>query len=107
MLVIDIVSAADIISIGVSSAAFTMSTTNTIQLLKLDQEMETITKSLATLSSSVTIHTIQSFHLQAGQLKLALALNHTQIVLNRTIDVVNRHNINIENLAIFANCDDF
>jgi hypothetical protein len=84
-----------------------MSTTNTIQLLKLDQEVETITKSLATLSSSVTTHTIQLFHLQGGQLKMALALIHTQITLNRTIDLVNRHDINIEDLAIFANCDDF
>jgi hypothetical protein len=105
--VVDIVSAADIISIGISSAAFTMSITNSIQLLKLDQEVETITKSLTALSSSTTTHTTQFFHVQAGQLKPALSINHTQMALNRTIDLVNRHDMNIENLAIFANCDDF
>jgi glycerol-3-phosphate O-acyltransferase len=80
--VVDIVNAAELIPMEMMSAALTISTTNSIQLLKLDQEVETFTKYLATLSYSATTHTTQFFHLQGAQLKLDLAFNHTQITLN-------------------------
>ncbi|CAF3363664.1 unnamed protein product [Rotaria socialis] len=91
-----------IIAIGIGSAALAMATANSIQIRQLNQEIITITNSLTTLDAITTTHTTQLLQLQAGQLKLAVALNNTQFALNQTIDLVNRHDINIDNIAIFA-----
>jgi hypothetical protein len=92
----------EIITIGISSAALTMSTTNMIQNIQMKQDINSITQSLTTLDSLTTSQTAELYHLQAGQLKLATTLNHTQIALNRTINLLNYHSINLDQLMVFA-----
>ncbi len=92
----------DIIAIGVGSAALTMSVRNTVHLLNLEQTMTSLTKSIANLEIGKTTQAAQLLHLQSGQLKLALLLNNTQIALNRTIDLVNRHDDLLQDLARYT-----
>lgn len=81
----------DIISIGLGSAALTLSTANTIQIANLKSEMNRISSTLSTVTQSVNMHTAQILHLNEGQLKLAHELNYTQAALNRTLDLINEH----------------
>lgn len=81
----------DIISIGIGSAALSLSTFNTIQMANLKSEMQHVTESLNALEQATNSHTAQIQHLNEGQVQLAYALNYTQIALNRTIDLVNEH----------------
>lgn len=99
----------DIISIGVGSAALSLATYNTIQILRLQTEVKTLTTSFAQLQNQVSEHTTQLLHVVDGQIKIANELNHTQAALNRTIAMVNdhssileRHQAAIETLASFA-----
>jgi hypothetical protein len=92
----------DIISIGVGSAALTMSVKNTIQLIQLEQNVNSITKSLANLETSENTQAAQLLHLQSGQLKLAFLLNHTQIALNKTIELVSRYDKMLQDLARYT-----
>jgi hypothetical protein len=98
-----------IVAIGIGSAALALSTANSLQLLKLNNEVKTLTHSLVTLDTIASFHTAQLLHLNQCQLQLALALNHTQDALNQTINLANqhsatlsRHDAAIENLAIYA-----
>nr|ARJ54453.1 envelope fusion glycoprotein [Adineta vaga] len=88
----------ELIAIGIGSAALTMSTINYAHVAQIQHDLETITRALTKLDSVA----VELLHLQAGQLKLALALNHTQNALNRTINIINHHGIAIEHLGIFA-----
>jgi hypothetical protein len=88
----------ELITIGIGAAAFTMLTLNQVHMSQIQHDINTITKSLPKLDSLST----ELFHLQAGELKLALTLNHTQSALNRTINIMNHHSITIELLGIFA-----
>jgi hypothetical protein len=81
----------DIVSIGIGWAALALSTANTIQVLNLQDEVKTLTNSLSTLAETANTQTTQLLHLRQGQLKLAHELNHTQMALNRTINLVNEH----------------
>jgi hypothetical protein len=81
----------ELISIGVGSAALAISTYNTIQTLKLQQEIKAVTDSLSILTNTANLQTTQLFHLQQGQLRLAQELNYTQIAFNSTIALVNNH----------------
>ena len=81
----------DIISIGVGSAALALSTVNTVQIANLKSEMNQVTESIRTLEQKSNYQTAQILHLNEGQMKLAYALNFTQVALNRTIDLVNEH----------------
>jgi hypothetical protein len=86
----------EIIAIGMGTAALTISTANSIQI---NQNMKTITKSLEIFAFNTTT---QLFHLQEGELKLALVLNHTQMALNQTANIINYHSITLEHLETFA-----
>ena len=62
--------------------------------------------SLTNVANTATTHLL---HLRQGQLKLAQSLNHTQVALNQTINLVNEHSIilgqhatAIEHLASFV-----
>lgn len=81
----------DIISIGIGSAALTLSTVNTVQLANLKSETNRMSSTLSTISTSVNMHTTQILHLNDGQLKIVQELNYTQAALNRTIELVNEH----------------
>ncbi|CAF1301565.1 unnamed protein product [Adineta ricciae] len=88
----------ELVAIGMGSAALTMSTINYAQIAQIQHDIETITKALTKLDSV----SAELLHLQTGQLKLALVLNHTQSALNRTTTIINHHGIAIEHLGIFA-----
>ena len=97
------------IAIGIGTTALALATHNTVQILKLQNEMKRLTSSLSTMNDQLTSHTAQLFQLSNGQMKLAHVLNHTQQALNRTIALVNdhatvleRHRAAIESLALFA-----
>ena len=81
----------DVISIGIGSAALTLSTANTIQIANLKSEMNRMSNTLSGFSQTINTHTAQILHLNQGQLKLVHELNYTQAALNRTIDLVNEH----------------
>jgi len=71
-----------------------------VHMTQIQHDINTITKSLPKLDFLST----ELFHLQAGELKLALTLNHIQIsALNRAINIMNHRSINIENLDIVQN----
>jgi hypothetical protein len=79
-----------------------MSVKNTVQLIQIEQTLNSLTKTLTSLTTSETTHETQLLHLQSGQLKLALLLNHTQIALNKTIELVNRHDDLLQELANYT-----
>ena len=81
----------DIVSIGIGSAALTLSTINTVQLLNLRQEVKTLQNTLSLVGANTNTHTAQLLHLTDGQLTLARELNHTQAAINSTISLVNDH----------------
>lgn len=89
----------EIIAIGMGTAALTMATTNSFQITQLKHDMESIVKSLTEQDDHTTT---QLLHLHEGQLKMALVLNHTQMALNQTINIMNYHNIQMEHLEIYA-----
>ena len=80
-----------IVAIGIGSAALALSTANSLQLLKLNNEVKTLTHPLVTLDTFASFHTAQLLHLNQGQLQLVLVLNHTQDALNQTINLANQH----------------
>jgi hypothetical protein len=74
-----------------------MATLNHVHMTQIQHDINTITKSLPTLD----FFPAELSHLQAGELKLTLSLNHIQIsALNRTINIMNYRSITIENLGI-------
>ena len=79
-----------------------MSTINYDRLIQIQHDMETTTKALTILDSV----SAGFFLLQTWKLKLAISLNHTQNVLNRTINILNHHSIAIEHLGIFSRYPD-
>jgi hypothetical protein len=81
----------DIISIGIGSAAMTLSTANTVQITNLKNEMKTVTESLKTLQKTEYTRRAQILQLTEGQLKLAMELDNTQQAINRTMRLVNEH----------------
>jgi hypothetical protein len=81
----------DIISIGIGSAALSLSTYNTIQNLHLQHEVKALTASIASVDDQLATQSAKLLHLSDGQLKLANELNYTQAALNRTIALVNDH----------------
>lgn len=87
----------DIIAIGVGTAALTLSTVNTIQIANMKSEMRDISSSLRGMDQTIEYHQAQILHLTEGQLKLAQQLNHTQIALNKTIELVNEHSVVLRN----------
>jgi hypothetical protein len=99
----------DIMSIGIGSAALTLSTINSIQILSLQHEVKSLKGALSTIRDAANSHTAQLYHLTEGQFKLARELNNTQAALNDTIALVNdhsavldRHYDTIRNLALYA-----
>ncbi|CAF1535619.1 unnamed protein product [Adineta ricciae] len=81
----------EVISIGVGSAALALSTVNTIQLSNLKGEVKAMSDSLMRMDQTLQNHQAQILHLSEGQLKLAQELNHTQVALNKTMDLVMEH----------------
>ena len=81
----------DIISIGMSSAALSMSTVNMIQTANLNQEVKTITETIKTFQKTKYTQDAQILQLTDGQFKLAVELNSTQQAINRTMYLVNQH----------------
>jgi hypothetical protein len=81
----------DIISIGIGSAALSLSTVNTIQIANLRAEISHVTTALNNFDENNNVQTAQILHLTTGQEKLAQALNHTQVAINRTVALVNEH----------------
>jgi hypothetical protein len=81
----------DIVSIGIGTAALTLSTVNTVQIMNLKREMEDVSESITTLQKTQRSQSAQILHLTEGQLKLAAELNNTQYALNRTMYLVNEH----------------
>ena len=67
----------DIISIGMSSTALSMSTVNMIQTANLNQEVKTITETIKTLQKTKYTQNAQILQLTDGQFKLAVELNST------------------------------
>ena len=82
-----------LISIGIGSAAFALSTHNSIQMLRLHHEIKIVQNSLQSLINVADSTTTQLLHVQQGQLKLVHTLNYTQVALNQTIKLVNQHSI--------------
>ena len=104
----------ELISIGISSAALALSTHNSLQILRLYYQIQIVRNSLSSLTNVANTATTHLLHLRQGQLKLAQSLNHTQIALNQTINLVNEHSIilgqhatAIEHLASFARLMDY
>ena len=85
-----------LISIGIGSAAVALFTHNSIQMLHLHHEIKIVQNSLQSLTSVADSIATQFLHVQQGQLKLAQALNYTQVALNQTIKLVNQHSIALE-----------
>ena len=81
----------DIVSIGIGTAALTLSTANMIQTANLKNEIKTVTESLRTLQTTEYARKAQILQLTEGQLKLAMELNNTQQAINRTMLLVNQH----------------
>ena len=81
----------DIISIGIGSAALSLSAVNTVQISNLRTEVQNMASALNSFSQTADTHSSQIRHLSEGQLKIANELNYTQAALNRTIDLVNEH----------------
>ena len=103
-----------LISIGIGSAAFALFTHNSIQMLRLHHEIKIVQNSLQSLTNVADSITTQLLHVQQGQLKLAQALNYTQVAFNQTIKLVNQHSIAlgqhataIEHLASLARLMDY
>ena len=82
-----------LISIGIGSAAFALSTHKSIQMLRVHHEIKIFQNSLQSLINVADSITTQLLHVQQGQLKLVHALNYTQVALNQTIKLVNQHSI--------------
>ena len=93
---------ADIIAIGVGSAALALSTANTAQIVKLQQQVNSVTDSLSMLNSATAAHSTQLLHLQEGQLKLALLLNSTQQSLNHSIRALQRQGAVLSHIGTFT-----
>ena len=81
----------DIVSIGIGTAALTLSTVNSVQIMNLRSEMNTVTESFQTFQKATYAHKAQVLHLTEGQLKLAMELNYTQQAINRTMGLINEH----------------
>ena len=81
----------DIISIGIGSAALTLSTVNTVQIANLKSEMKAVTDSLRTIQTIDAINKARMLRLSEGQMKLAMELDKTQEAVNRTMRLVNDH----------------
>lgn len=81
----------DIISIGMSTAALSLSTMNMIQTANLNQEVKTVTETIKTLQKTKYTQDAQILQLTGGQFKLAVELNSTQQAINRTMHLVNQH----------------
>ena len=81
----------DIISIGIGSAALSLSKVNTIQIATLRAEMSKVTTALNDFQEKTNAHSAQILHLMSGQEKLAQVLSHTQVAINRTVALVNEH----------------
>lgn len=81
----------DIISIGIGSAALTLSAVNTAQISNLKSEMSMVTESLRTFQTMQRSNQASILHLTEGQIKLAEELNSTQQALNRTMHLVNQY----------------
>lgn len=81
----------NIISIGIGSAALSLSTVNTIQIENLCTKISKVTTALDGFEGKSNTHSAQILHLTTGQEKLAEVLNHTQVAINRTVALVNEH----------------
>ncbi|CAF1545772.1 unnamed protein product [Adineta ricciae] len=81
----------DIVSIGMSSAALSLSTMNMIQTASLKQEMKSVTETIRVLQKTKYTQDAQILQLTDGQFKLAMELNSTQEAINRTMHLVNQH----------------
>ena len=81
----------DIISIAVGTAATALSTLNTIQLGNIRKQMQSVETSIDAIRTVVQSQRSQLFHLAKGQIQLAAELHHTQVALNNTIILVNKH----------------
>ena len=99
----------DIVAIGIGSAALTLSTINSVQILNLQHEVRSLTGALSAMRDATNSHTAQIYHLSEGQLKLAHELNNTQAALNDTMALVNdhsavldRHYNTIRDLTLYA-----
>ena len=80
-----------VVSIGIGSAALTLSSINSIQIMNLKQEVLGMAESLKALQRSEYAQRSQILQLTEGQLKLAVELNHTQQAVDRTMRLVNDH----------------
>lgn len=81
----------DIISIAVGTAATALSTTNTIQINNLQQEIKSVQSSIKEMKEVINVHNSQLFQLTRNQIRTIEELRHTQLALNNTIAVINDH----------------
>ncbi|UJR24368.1 hypothetical protein I4U23_005745 [Adineta vaga] len=81
----------ELISIGIGSAALVLSTFNTVLVANLKTEVKAMSNSLMSIDRTIQNHQAQILHLSEGQLKLVQELNHTQVALNKTMDLVIEH----------------
>ena len=81
----------DIISIGIETAALSLSTVNSVQIANLRAEVSKITTTLDSFEETTNTHTAQILHLTAAHGQLVQVLNHTQVALNKTVALVNEH----------------
>ena len=68
----------DIISIGIGSAALSLSAVNTVQISNLRTEVQNMASALNSFSQTADTHSSQIHQLSEGQLKIAHELNYTQ-----------------------------
>jgi len=97
----------DVVSLGVGTAALTMSVSNSIQISNLQQQVEAVENSLSHFSQTVQIHGAHLVKLTSKHIKLAEELELTQRAIDNMIPVLNSHaeainsvRIGVEKLSI-------
>ena len=81
----------DILSLGMGAISLTMCTANTIQIAKLQEQVELVGKDFTEFSQNMQIHGAQLAKIHSNQIELAEELHVTQKALSAIVPIVNAH----------------
>ena len=81
----------DILSLGMGAISLTMCTANTIQMAKLQEQVELVGKAFTEFSQNMHIHGAQLAKIHSNQIELAEELHVTQKALSAMVPIVNSY----------------
>ena len=81
----------DILSLGMGAINLTMCTANTIQIAKLQEQVELVGKAFTEFSQNMQIHGTQLAKIHSNQIELAEELHITQKSLSAMVSIVKAH----------------